>query len=163
MFVSDTIHNAQHINLFFFPMTMDLISLNTALPLDHNGFDHSFWCSNSSRCILYYWPQFSPNIHYLRGYVTKTFGWNWWLYPSSSWHIYYFIILSCRIKTFNIKKSAQAAKRGRFSSVLEGARFIVTAVQLHLTGKPLQGCLALLSVHSNNQQSTPCRLTCELP
>lgn len=74
MFVSDTIHNAQYIHSLFFPMMMDLISLNTTLLLDHNWFDDLTTHSDihthlTASCIC---PQFSPWHTVSRSYSTKT-------------------------------------------------------------------------------------------
>lgn len=143
MFVSDTIHNAQYIHSLFFPMTMDLISLNTALVLYHNWFDRSFRYSYSSRCILYYCPQFSPNARLTHWNLCRQ---QRWPFSSNSWCYLIFHInqASCRAEMFKF-----CSKNRRNVSTWRASRSGVTAVQLLLGGgEPLPRCLASLTVES---------------
>lgn len=77
MFVSDTIHNAQYIHDLFFPHDdgPNLIKHNTSTwPQLIWWFDHSFRYSYSFYCILYYCPQFSPDLRYLELTAPKALG-----------------------------------------------------------------------------------------
>lgn len=159
MFVSDTIRSTYTIFFFFFfgnfsPMMMDLISLNTS-----TWFDHSFRYLCSSHCILYHCTQHIPNT-VPRDYSSKILRQQ----PRPHIPVMSHNLAELYLPVQNIQIQLKEQNEDDFHQNSEAVvKHPVTAVQPPQRIKPSVGTSWLfVSIHFNNQQPTPCRLTCEL-